>query len=107
MTEPSIPDVSPAIKPRHGGPRPGAGRKRRPCSSCQSADQWVTVPGGRKVCPCDGSIRLREAIVAALNQHLQLYPATTTAVVRRVCASVVTAAAEVLPAGQPSRGGPS
>ncbi len=71
MTEPSIPDASPAIKPRHGGRRPGAGRKRRPCSSCGATDQWVIVPGGRKVCPCDGSIRLREAIVAALN-HVDL-----------------------------------
>ena len=104
MTEPSIPLAGPAIKPRHGGRRPGAGRKPRPCSSCGATDSWVTVAGNRRLCPCDGTLRLAFEFRNALAGHARRFPGTTSSTVRLACSIVAAEAAATLPAGQPSRG---
>lgn len=67
------------------------------CPSCASASQWVSVSGGRRVCPCDGSVLLAETLVASLNAHLRRFPATTAATFRLACSIATDAASEALP----------
>ena len=99
------PDPSPAIKLRHGGHRPGAGRPPRPCSSC-GTNRWVTVTGGRRLCQCSPVLPLAQRLADAVTEHLRFYPATTTTDVRQAAAIATAAAAAVLPACQPSRTAP-
>ena len=74
------------------------------CPACGSATEWVVVNGGRRVCECDDSVALAEAIVAALNVHLVTRPETTAATVSLACSIATDAASEALPVDQPSGG---